>query len=154
MDCQKVAKSYIIRRMNPQSTEHTGLNLPSPVPEQAPVGAGSSETAPSVTESTLSRPEQSNGVAQPAALPPVPMPSAGVVANPLNNDSNTATASKSSSGINAADDGDLIEKEWVSKAKQIVEHTRDDPHEQSKELTEFKADYMQKRYNKIIKLSE
>ena len=53
-----------------------------------------------------------------------------------------------------ADDGDLIEKGWVEKAKKIVESFREDPHRQSMELTLFKADYMQKRYNKIIKSGE
>ena len=48
----------------------------------------------------------------------------------------------------------LIEKEWVVKAKQIVEKTKDNPYNQNKELTVFKADYMKKRYNKTIKLSE
>jgi len=52
------------------------------------------------------------------------------------------------------DDGDLIEKEWVSKARQIVERNRNDPRKQSDELTAFKADYMKKRYNKDIKLDE
>jgi len=52
------------------------------------------------------------------------------------------------------DDGDLIEKAWVDKAKQIVEHTKDDPHKQSEELTVFKADYMKKRYGKTIKISQ
>ena len=54
----------------------------------------------------------------------------------------------------AADDSDLIEKEWVDKAKKIIDQTRDNPYEQSKEITVFKADYMKKRYNKSIKLSE
>lgn len=53
-----------------------------------------------------------------------------------------------------ADDLDLIEKEWVEKAKDIVHKTRDDPHSQNKEMNRFKADYMKKRYNKDIKLSE
>ncbi|MBA3758580.1 hypothetical protein H0X10_03045 [Candidatus Saccharibacteria bacterium] len=53
-----------------------------------------------------------------------------------------------------ADDTDLIEKEWVDKAKQIVEHTRHDPHQQNKEMNIIKADYLKKRYNKDIKLSE
>ncbi len=47
-----------------------------------------------------------------------------------------------------ADDVDLIEKEWVEKAKQIVNQTKDDPHTQNKELNSFKADYIKKRYNK------
>lgn len=50
----------------------------------------------------------------------------------------------------AADDGDLIEKEWVHKAKRIVEQTRQDPYKQTKELHKFRAEYMKKRYNKII----
>lgn len=53
-----------------------------------------------------------------------------------------------------ADDIDLIEKEWVDKAKAIVNSTRNDPHSQNDEMNRFKADYMKKRYNKDIKLSE
>ena len=53
-----------------------------------------------------------------------------------------------------ADDNDLIEKEWVNKAKEIVERTRQNPYQQSQELNLFKADYMKKRYNKTLKLSE
>ena len=51
-----------------------------------------------------------------------------------------------------AEDVDLIEKEWVEKAKAIVEKTRNDPYAQNQELNRFKADYMQKRYNKEIKI--
>ena len=50
--------------------------------------------------------------------------------------------------------GLLIEKECVQKAKDIIKQTQNDPHVQSKELNIFKADYMQKRYNKVLKLSE
>lgn len=50
-----------------------------------------------------------------------------------------------------ASDADLIEKEWVVKAKDIVQHTQDNPYEQQKALSKFKADYMKKRYNKDIK---
>lgn len=53
-----------------------------------------------------------------------------------------------------ASDTDLIEKEWVERAKQIVDHTREDPYEQQKALSQMKADYMKKRYNKDIKLPE
>jgi hypothetical protein len=64
----------------------------------------------------------------------------------------SATTQVSSLLANA--DSDLIEKEWVDKAKQIVERTRDDPYKQSEELTVFKADYMKKRYGKTIKVSQ
>lgn len=53
-----------------------------------------------------------------------------------------------------AEDSDLIEKEWVERAKQIVEHTREDPYEQQRALSQMKADYMKKRYNKDIKISD
>jgi hypothetical protein len=53
-----------------------------------------------------------------------------------------------------AEDTDLIEKEWVDRAKQIVEHTREDPYEQQRALSQMKADYLKKRYNKDIKISE
>lgn len=53
-----------------------------------------------------------------------------------------------------AEDTDLIEKEWVERAKQIVEHTREDPYEQQRALSQMKADYLKKRYNKDIKVSE
>lgn len=53
-----------------------------------------------------------------------------------------------------ADDTDLIEKEWVNKAKAIVMQTKDDPHTQSQQVTRFKADYLKKRYNKDIKISD
>lgn len=51
---------------------------------------------------------------------------------------------------NVASDSDLIEKVWVDKAKEIVEHTRDNPYEQQKAMSKFKADYMKKRYNKDV----
>lgn len=53
-----------------------------------------------------------------------------------------------------AQDTDLIEKEWVERAKQIVEHTREDPYEQLRALSHMKADYLKKRYNKDIKLTD
>ena len=52
-----------------------------------------------------------------------------------------------------ADDVDLIEKEWVNKARQIVERSKADPYVQNKELNIFKADYMKKRYGKDIKVA-
>ena len=48
-------------------------------------------------------------------------------------------------------DADLIEKEWVLKAKEIVARTHGDPYEQNSEINKIKADYIKKRYNKDIK---
>lgn len=53
-----------------------------------------------------------------------------------------------------ADDTDLIEKEWVERAKAIVAQTKDDPYKQNEEITKVKAVYLKKRYNKDLKVSE
>lgn len=50
-----------------------------------------------------------------------------------------------------ADDADLIEKEWVDKAKELVDRTRSDPRQQNIALNKMKADYLKKRFNKVIK---
>lgn len=52
-----------------------------------------------------------------------------------------------------AADVDLIEKEWVDKAKKIVNQTRDDPHEQESAVGRLQADYLKKRYGREVKLA-
>ena len=52
-----------------------------------------------------------------------------------------------------ADDIDLIEKEWVKKIEDTIQSTKNNPYELSQQLTIIKLDYLQKRYNKIIKTS-
>jgi len=56
--------------------------------------------------------------------------------------------------LQIADDKDLIEQEWVDKAKAIIEKTKEDPHLQNQELSEVKADYIKKRYNKDIDVAK
>lgn len=52
-----------------------------------------------------------------------------------------------------ANDDDLIEKEWVAKAKKIVQDTKADPYKQESEVSKLQADYLKKRYGKDIKLN-
>lgn len=49
-----------------------------------------------------------------------------------------------------ADDVDVIEKEWVEKAKDIVDKTKDDPNQQSSQLAGLKKTYVETRYGKNI----
>lgn len=138
--------------MNPHNSEASGIELPPPMVEQGvPNAAGeamqqSPELAANAERSgSVQSVPPSGAAAIPMPVPPmmqtaVPAPTAGIPAP--------------TSGMPILDDGDLIEKEWVNKAKQIVERTRDDPHKQSEELTVVKADYMKKRYGKTIKLSQ
>jgi len=95
---------------------------------------------------------------QPAAGPATPLPpmqqmqqSASQAAQQVPQP--TAQASTTSTPA-VADDLDLIEKEWVDKAKDIVARTHDDPYKQNNEMTRFKADYMKKRYGKDIKVGD
>ncbi len=53
-----------------------------------------------------------------------------------------------------AGDVELIEKEWVEKAKHIVDQTKDDPYKQQQAISTFKADYMKKRYGKDVKTTD
>lgn len=63
-------------------------------------------------------------------------------------------ASAQGSGPVIADDNDVIEKEWVNKAKEVVNNTRDNPHEQEKQVSRLQADYLKKRYNKDVKVPQ
>lgn len=49
-----------------------------------------------------------------------------------------------------AADEDLIEKEWVDKAKQVIADTKDEPYLREQEVKKLQIEYVQKRYGKII----
>ncbi len=77
-----------------------------------------------------------SGVPVPSALPVTP-----IVTSPI-----------SDSPAVAADE-DVIEKEWVDKAKKIIEETKDDPFARSTRVNELQKDYLKKRYNKDLGVS-
>lgn len=147
--------------MNPNSAsskESGGLNLPPPVAggEQLPMPAEQrSETAPETAPAPAAAAElaPSSAVAGAAAAQPaIPLP-------PIDDNSGTSTQSDVSSTSKSSTkklikDDDLIEKEWVDRAKRIVEQTRDDPHEQSDQLNGVKVDYMKQHYDKTIKVNK
>lgn len=140
--------------MNPNSQETPGIELPPPVPEQVPAASGSGEQQSKAAERAPSASERAPTASQPAAaLPASPIPLPAPPTAPASNTNNDVSSATQAVSLTDEDDGDLIEKEWVNKAKQIVEQTRNDPYKQSEELTVFKADYMKKRYDKTIKVS-
>ncbi len=53
-----------------------------------------------------------------------------------------------------ANDDDLIEKEWVDKAKKIVAGTREDPHLQDEKVNKLQADYLKKRFGRELGAAE
>ena len=146
--------------MEPNTTQPEPIfDLPTPE-----VGVDKSASAPEVSslppaelkgmqaelpQTSPPRPGQNNPLTNPIlqGLPQTNSPSLGVASNP-------APASQAIISPVIADDVDLIEKEWVLRAKDIVDKTRHDPYEQNKEINKFKAEYIKKRYNKDLRLSD
>lgn len=123
--------------------ETYGAELPEPVQQ------GSTEVRPAAAPEV--QPMQTA-----APTPSIPTPQQPVPVTPRQQPVTTPVVPNTS--VNTAqlvaDDSDLIEKEWVEKAKAIVAQTAHDPNLQSKEVNKIKVDYMQKRYNKQLKVDE
>jgi len=125
------------------------MHLPEPLPasqesgaEQAPSMETGPEMTPAAPAERAPRPSTPPTTSVPPVDPQLPV-----------GDDNSGGGPQPA-GPAVADDSDKIESEWVVKAKQIVNATRHDPYQQNRQLAAFKADYLKKRYNKIVKLSE
>lgn len=136
--------------------------------EQTPSSPGRSPELPSVsplsekeTGGAFSNPENSiDGVSErqeqrhnsaPAAEQVTPPPAvlpAPVSAAPSTND--TAPLQPVSDPLTVASDDDLIEKEWVDKAKKVIADTKDDPYRREQEVNRLQADYLAKRYGRQL----
>lgn len=123
-----------------------------PVPEVSqPVGP---EVAPSAPEKAAGSPESNNGAGRgdtppPAVAPARPLPPIQPPASPASPTTDVADDNPAVAG-----DDDLIEKEWVDKAKQIISETKDDPYAQEKAVSKLQADYLKKRYGRAVGLSD
>ena len=119
----------------PSGTEYAPDVAPSPAPQEvAPmVGEGANQNAGMTLPPVVPQP-----IVPPPTTPPTTSPAVGVQADP---------------NPVVADDVDVIEKEWVDKARKIVDKSKDDPYLQELEVGKLQADYMKKRYGKEIKSS-
>jgi len=138
--------------------------LPAPNfnPERAPSQYGQgieSLPVPPSPETGFERgekPVEQQGEAAPAAVnaaPILPTP-VGLPVAPTAAGVDTGTTSTDPDTPLVAGDDDLIEKEWVEKAKKIIVETRDDPHRREQEVGKLQADYLKKRYGKDLGASE
>ncbi len=134
------------------------LPEPIPRPNEKHVEAGEAEAMVSEQEAAQVVEQQPGAAAGGAAISGVHVSSAqgqvGVIQGAGPAASSTSAGSAAVSAHLSADDLDLIEKEWVQKAKEIVESTQNDPHIQSDELSKVKADYIKKRYGRDVKVRE
>lgn len=88
------------------------------------------------------------------SAPPQPAPSSTLTADAANLSAAGSDSVTTETTTLVAEDVDLIEKEWVERAKEIVHKTKDNPYLQNRALTQLKVDYVKKRYNKDVKMSE
>lgn len=112
-----------------------------PTPEAvAPLEQGK-ETREAITDGPKGDPV----MVQPVTPPPLPTvgPAQTTSSDPVQQDDVSPAV---------ASDDDLIEREWVEKAKQVVAETRNDPHAQDVAVGKLQADYLKKRYGKVISL--
>lgn len=136
------------------------LPTPQSSPENGPAhftggetfsGVNASESAPKspekqeIREQYVGGPSNDPVVLQPATpvLPPLPTIAPPTTASPAPVDTSNPTT---------AGDDDLIEKEWVEKAKKVIADTKHDPYLQEQEVSKLQADYLQKRYGKTVSL--
>ncbi len=131
-----------------------GEIIPGSSPERAPLTVGPERTdqplapeqLPPTPEKSAEQvaPEEQVAAASPVApiaVPTIPPPIQPIVSPTTDDDSLPAVA----------DDVDVIEMEWVNKAKQIIKDTKDDPHAQEQAVERLQRDYLKKRYGKEIK---
>ncbi len=120
--------------------------------EAAPQIPGSTEYFP---DGTVRSPElnPARSEQRPATVESAPaLPSAPVIAPPpaaMPQQDQTTLVAAGGAPAFAADD-DLIEKEWVDKAKKIIAITRSNPYEQAKAIAQLQADYLKKRHNREL----
>ena len=98
------------------------------------------EYSPENTERGL----ESNNVTTPVLPPPI------VVSNPTSTPQDSGSSQVISANPLVANDDDLIEKEWVDKAKKIIVETKDDPYAREQEVGKLQADYLHKRYGREL----
>lgn len=134
--------------MQPQNTEsQRGL-------EQQPVVAPAQERIPVLptpeggVETGADRREQT-AEAQAAAADAAAI-GTGTPASPVAVPVADPTTSSASDSPVVAGDEDVIEKEWVDKAKQIIASTKDDPHQRTEQVNRLQKDYLKKRYGKEL----
>jgi hypothetical protein len=82
--------------------------------------------------------------APPVPVVAIPLPTAPVPALPQQ------PVVDDTAGPTIASDDDLIEKEWVDKAKKIIASTQNDPYTREQEVTKLQIDYLRKRYGKEL----
>jgi hypothetical protein len=101
------------------------------------------------SDGLIVEPEQGDGASEPSFSDT----SDTVLVNPRDASSVSPT-SQDVPSVGADDDEGALDEEWVQKAKAIVDQTKADPYQQSREISKVKANYLKTHYNKDIKVAD
>lgn len=148
MQPENAARPMVGAEQLPVPPQNGGEGIPS-LPPVAPMESAPLRGGERFEQAAEAGAQAVNAIAQAAPamqVAPVPGPAQ---ASPVQQDS----SGLGTTPLVAADE-DLIEKEWVDKAKAIVEHTKDDPYKRTQQVNELQRDYLQKRYGKVVGASE
>lgn len=77
-----------------------------------------------------------------------------VIPTPVTNAPTVAQDTTFQSSPMVANDDDLIEKEWVDRAKKIVTETQNDPKQRDDRISGLKVDYVKKRFGRELGAAE
>lgn len=140
--------------MEPKSPTPNFELPPTPItpPETLPNG----DPTRGVESAPEQRPERGKEVQSTTPVAPtLPSPVVAAPSPPVPvSDSGVQTTTGDDDFPLVANDEDLIEREWVDKAKKIIQQTKDDPHKRENEVGKLQADYLRKRYGKELGASE
>ncbi len=128
------------------------FNMPRPTTEQyAPLEAGP-EVPLSSPEQAEQTTEQGISAEQAPAFTPPPLPILPQPVTPAVDDSSVVVSQVTVLGDipDVAADDNLIEKEWVDKAKHIITETADDPHAREQAVSQLQKEYLRRRYGKEL----
>jgi hypothetical protein len=125
------------------------FNPERPSPSYGKSGERESQLTPETEVGQGNERFESRAAAPPVILPPI-SPSQ-VVSAPIPTSSPQSSSVTDDDGMPlVANDDDLIEKEWVDKAKKIIVETKEDPYRREHEVGKLQADYLRKRYGKEL----
>jgi hypothetical protein len=135
--------------MDPQLEKSPGLALPQPSVEGSAGFNPNQLPGHMRPEAMPAAPEMASQPAAPAFAAPAAAPLSPTLPSPQ-----PIAAPAAPLPVASSDDNDELDQEWINKAKAIVEHTKNDPYVESREISKAKADYLRTRYNKHIKVAE
>ncbi len=138
--------------MDNHANQGPNLNLPPVGGEAGPATINHELGSYSSSPEKERIPESSAGQtlsSPPSLIPVLPVDSPLPVSNPIAQDDQTTNRTL----VISDESRDLIAKEWILRAKRIVNQTRDDPYKQSQEFNKLKAEYVKQRYNMTIKVN-